>query len=156
MREHPFIATTEPKEINFFWHIGPHTQSEFAKYFSNVRDDGIAVEISPSYILDEEIPFKIAELSDRAKAIIMIRSPFDLIRSLGNKLLRDDDRRFTIQLARYGYEVGPVESVQSFLDDGVWTEIFSATAAMAKRLLIFPDSQAARSKRPSKFGFVFS
>ena len=89
LREHPSICISQPKELHFFSSEAIFTTSNailgprwYQDRFAHWHAGQLRGEISPSYLVDDEAPAKIAEAFPRCRLIFLFRDPIDALYSL--------------------------------------------------------------------------
>ncbi len=90
LRQHPKIFMPEKKELHYFGQdldMFHPTLEEYLYWFQDVREDQIAGEASASYIYSQTAPYEILEFSPKAKVIIALRNPVDMVYSLHAQLV---------------------------------------------------------------------
>lgn len=88
LRQHPKIFMPDQKEPHFFgsdlqWiHYTPPSIEEYFALFSNAKPYQKVGEASVYYLYSKKAPFEIHAFAPKAKIIIMLRNPIDMMYSL--------------------------------------------------------------------------
>ncbi len=107
LSQHPEIFMSKPKEPRFFctdqikeadnFHnkkIDYFQYRQWEKYlnlFKNVGDEKIVGESTPRYLYSHEAPKKIYNFNQNAKIIILLREPFEFLRSYHSQILKNQE-----------------------------------------------------------------
>lgn len=101
--QHPQCCKPKSKEINFFLTGNVDDLAYYLKKLGAGKKDCVTIDISPSYITDEDIPEKIKTLlGDSVKFIFMVRNPFTRLKSqyYMEKRLDHENLEFEVALTR--------------------------------------------------------
>lgn len=77
LRDHPEVALSEPKELDFFSYHYDHGFQWYERHFSKHLDMGAVGEISPSYFHEPAVPVRIKSYLPQAKVLISLRDPVE-------------------------------------------------------------------------------
>jgi len=107
LRAHPDIFMSVPKEPMYFGQdLTPRyrrmTEDEYLALFKEARPDQHAGEASPWYLYSKSAPVEIRDFDPKARAIIMLRNPVDVMYSQHSQLVfnqREDLTDFEQALA---------------------------------------------------------
>jgi Sulfotransferase domain len=107
LRAHPEIFMSVPKEPMYFGQdLTPRyrrmTEDEYLGLFKDARPDQHAGEASPWYLYSKSAPTEIHDFDPRARVIIMLRNPIDVMYSQHSQLVfnqREDLTDFAQALA---------------------------------------------------------
>lgn len=80
--EHPQIASSLTKEVNYFSHQYGRGLPWYRAHFTTARGQGVggplvSGEASPGYVCNPHAPGRIAEVVPEAKLIVLVRNPVD-------------------------------------------------------------------------------
>jgi hypothetical protein len=81
LAEHPDVAVSEEKEVNFFSYYYDRGYHWYHQQFSDDNQKHLA-EVSPSYFCDPAVPARVARYNPDAKIVLTLRDP--LQRALSN------------------------------------------------------------------------
>lgn len=124
LAQHADICMSEPKEPNYFSSlITPFskTDDDYVEYcFSHQTNEAIIGEASPFYLACPDAGLKIKAFNNKAKIIIMLRQPVDMMHSLhsefnfsGSELEDDFSRALLLETDRVEGKKSKVNSTSS-------------------------------------------
>jgi hypothetical protein len=152
LRGHPNVFFSQPKEINFFATDFPNNRivTTFEKYkalFHEVQPNHLRVgEGSVWYLYSREAVQNIYEYNPKAKLIVMLRNPVDLVHSLHSQLLlsidedeKDFESAWNLQeLRKSGKRIPKKCRALALLQ---YRDIGKLGAQMERLLEVFPKEQ---------------
>ena len=152
LKGHPNVFFSQPKEICFFATDFPNirivtTFEEYMALFHEVQPDHLRVgEGSVWYMYSREAVQNIYEYNPKAKLIVMLRNPVDLVHSLHSQLLlsidedeKDFERAWNLQELRKSGEKIPKRCRTPALLQ--YRDIGKLGAQMERLLEVFPKEQ---------------
>lgn len=77
LEEHPDIAVSSEKEINFFSCLYDHGYQWYEKQFGDCEGMQAVGEVSPSYFSDPSVPGRVHRYSPSAKILVSLRDPVE-------------------------------------------------------------------------------
>ncbi len=92
LRQHQDIFMPEQKEPGFFgsdlrYRYPRVSKRKYISYFSKAKEEKCVGEATPSYLYSKEAAKEIEEFSPKARIIIILRNPVDMLYSLHSQLL---------------------------------------------------------------------
>lgn len=91
--DHPQVALSNPKELDFFsYHFGRGYQW-YEKHFPGERQQRVFGEISPSYFIESSVPERLKSYAPHAKILVSLRDPVE--RAISN-------HRHEVRLGHFG------------------------------------------------------
>lgn len=102
LSDHPEVAVTDPKELDFFSCFYDRGFQWYEKHFKGVEKGQICGEISPSYFPDQDAPARAKQYNPDFKVILALRNPVE--RAYSNHL--HDVRLEYISLEDCRFETG--------------------------------------------------
>jgi len=152
LRAHPNIFFSQPKEISFFATDFPNnrivtTFEEYMALFHEIQPNHLRVgEGSVWYLYSREAVPNIYEYNSKAKLIVMLRNPVDLVHSLHSQLLlsidedeKDFERAWNLQELRKSGEKIPKKCCTPALLQ--YRDIGKLGTQMERLLEVFPKEQ---------------
>lgn len=86
LSQHPDVCMSEPKEPNYFGSLVepfPKSDEQYLEYcFSHWQDEPVAGEATPWYLACPHAASRIYQFNPKAKIVIMLRNPVDMMHSL--------------------------------------------------------------------------
>ena len=95
--QHPDIFMSTEKEISYFFFNESKRNvkglKEYMKHFEDVKNEKVIGESTPAYLSSENAMKEIKEFSPKAKILISLRDPVEMLKSLHNQYLYNGDEK---------------------------------------------------------------
>ncbi len=77
LKDHPQVALSEKKELDFFSYFYEHGFDWYERHFVHANEAEIVGEISPSYFHDPRAPERVKSYNPAAKIVVTLRDPVE-------------------------------------------------------------------------------
>ena len=115
LQEHPEVAVSEQKELDFFSFRFDRGYQWYEQHFESAGQQDIRGEISPSYLCEESVPRRVAEYYPDMKIIVSFRDPIE--RALSNH--RHEVRLGHISVENNNFEAG-LKNNPMYIEQGLY------------------------------------